>query len=96
MTKLKDLIHRILTRHTDPYIEAPELILLGYCSNEIASEHISRYYLASNFAHGVVLDVASGTCYGSSILRRTSGVKIIVSCGHRLRCPQVWENCLRC
>ena len=79
MTKLTDLIQRILVKHINPYTKTPELILLGYCSNETAGEHISRYYLASKFAHGVVLDVASGTCYGSSILKRASGVKMVIS-----------------
>jgi SAM-dependent methyltransferase len=79
MTKFTDLVHSILIEHTDPLTKFPELILLGYCSNETASEHISRYYLASKFTHGIALDVASGTCYGSSILRRASGVKMVVS-----------------
>jgi len=79
MSKLTNLIQRILIKHTDPRTGAFELILLGYCDNKIASKHISRYYLASKLAHGVVLDVASGTCYGSSILRRVSDVKIVVS-----------------
>jgi SAM-dependent methyltransferase len=79
MTELIDLIHKILTKHTDPLTKSPELILLGYCSNETASEHLSRYLLASKFAHGVVLDVASGTCYGSSILKRADDVNIVVS-----------------
>jgi len=79
MTKLIDLIHKILIKHIDPLTKSPELILLGYCSNETASEHLSRYLLASKFAHGVVLDVASGTCYGSSILRRQANVNMVVS-----------------
>ena len=77
--KLTDLIKRILIKHVNPYTKTPELILLGYCSNETASEHISRYYSASKLAYGVVLDVASGTCYGSSILKRAGGVKMVVS-----------------
>ena len=78
-SELTDLIQRILIKHTDPYTGAPELILLGYCNNETVSDHISRYYLASKLARGVVLDVASGTCYGSSILKRAGGVKMVVS-----------------
>ena len=78
MEKLSNLIHRILIKHIDPLTKSPELILLGYCSNETASEHLSRYLLASKFAHGLVLDVASGTCYGSSILKRTDDVKMVV------------------
>jgi len=74
-----DLINRILIKHTDPLTKSPELILLGHCSNETASEHLSRYLLASKFAHGLVLDVASGTCYGSSILKRADNVKMVVS-----------------
>ena len=79
MTKLTDLIQRILIKHIDPLTKSPELILLGYYSNETASEHLSRYLLASKFVHGVVLDVASGTCYGSSILRRQANVSIVIS-----------------
>jgi hypothetical protein len=79
MTKLTDLIHKILTKHTDPLTKFPELILLGYCSNETASEHLSRYLLTSKFAYGVVLDIASGTSYGSSILKRADDVNIVVS-----------------
>ena len=79
MTKLIDLIHKILIKHIDPLTKSPELILLGYYSNETASEHLSRYLLASKFVHGVVLDVASGTCYGSSILRRQANVSIVIS-----------------
>ena len=79
MEKLTDLINKILIKHTDPLTKSPELILLGYCSNETASEHLSRYLLASKFATGLVLDVASGTCYGSSILKRACDVKMVVS-----------------
>jgi len=79
ITRLTDLIHKILIKHIDPLTKSPELILLGYCSNETASEHLSRYLLASKFARGVVLDVASGACYGSSILKRAGDVKIVVS-----------------
>jgi len=79
MEKLMDLINRILIKHTDPLTKSPELILLGHCSNETASEHLSRYLLASKFAHGLVSDVASGTCYGSSILKRADNVKMVVS-----------------
>jgi SAM-dependent methyltransferase len=79
MTKLTDLIHKVLIKHIDPLTKSPELILLGYCSNQTASEHLSRYLLASKFTHGLVLDVASGTCYGSSILKRAGDVKMVVS-----------------
>jgi ubiquinone/menaquinone biosynthesis C-methylase UbiE len=79
MTKLIDLIHKILIKHIDPLTKIPEFILLGYCSNETASEHLSRYLLASKFAQGIVLDVTSGTCYGSSILRRQASVNMVVS-----------------
>jgi hypothetical protein len=60
MAKLIALIHKILIKHIDPSTKSPELILLGYCSNEAAGEHLSRYLFASKFVHGVVLDVASG------------------------------------
>jgi len=79
MTKLTELIHKILTEHTDPLTKSPELILFGYCSNATASEHLSRYLLASKFAYGVVLDIASGTCYGSSILKRAHDVNVVIS-----------------
>ena len=79
MSEFIDLIHRILIKHVDPLTKSPELILLGYCSNEAASEHLSRYLFASKFVHGVVLDVASGTCYGSNILRRQASVSMVVS-----------------
>jgi len=79
MAELMDLIHRILIKHIDPLTKSPDLILLGYCSNETASEHISQYCLASKFCSGIVLDVASGTCYGSSILRRKANVSVVVS-----------------
>jgi SAM-dependent methyltransferase len=79
MIKLTDLVKKILTKHVDPNTRAPELILLGHCSNEAASEHIIRYIFASKFAHGIVLDIASSTCYGSSILKRNDAVKMVVS-----------------
>jgi len=82
MEKFTDLINKILIKHADPLTISPGLILLGllgYCSNETASEHLSRYLLASKFARGLVLDVASGTCYGFSILKRACDVKMVVS-----------------
>ncbi|OYT55361.1 MAG: hypothetical protein B6U76_06240 [Desulfurococcales archaeon ex4484_217_2] len=53
--------------------------MLGYCDVNTTSEHISRYYLVYKYAHGVVLDVASGTCYGPSMLKRSNGVKFVIS-----------------
>jgi len=79
MAEFMGLIHRILIKHIDPLTKSPELILLGWCSNETASEHLSRCLFASKFVYGVVLDVASGTCYGSSILRRQANVSVVVS-----------------
>lgn len=79
MPGLIDLTRRILLKHRDPRTGVSELTLLGYCSVEMASERISRYILASRFARGVVLDIASGSCYGSSILRRGEGVELVVS-----------------
>jgi len=78
MVKLIDLTQEILKKHTDPKTGISESILLGYCSNETASEHISRYVFASKFAHGIVLDVASGSCYGSSILRRNNATNHVI------------------
>jgi len=77
--KLLPLVRKLILKHTDFSTKAPELIILGWCDNEVASEHISRYIFASKFAHGVVLDVASGTCYGSSILNRNNAVKATIS-----------------
>jgi ubiquinone/menaquinone biosynthesis C-methylase UbiE len=79
MIKLIDLTRRILAKHIDSKTGAVEVILLGYCNNETASEHISRYMLASRFAYGVVLDCAAGSCYGSSTLRRSESVELVVS-----------------
>lgn len=79
MSRLVDLVRKILVRHMDPNTKTPELILLGWCSNETASEHISRYLFASKFAYGAILDVTSGSCYGSSILKRNNAVKAVVS-----------------
>lgn len=45
----------------------------------MASEHLSRYILASKLAHGVTLDCATGSGYGASILRRGDFVKSIIS-----------------
>jgi len=77
--KLKDLIRKILVEHTDPNTGFPEIILLGYCDNKTASEHLSRYIAASRLVHGTVLNCASGSCYGTSILRRKNAVNWVIS-----------------
>jgi len=79
MSQLVDLVRKILVKHTDPNTKTPEVILLGWSNNETISEHLSRYVFASKLIYGVVLDVASGTCYGSSILKRCSASKLVVS-----------------
>jgi len=79
MVKLVDLTQRILMKHIDPDTGFAEVFLLGYCTDDEAGEHISRYILASKLAHGFVLDCAAGSCYGSSILRRSNAVKSIIS-----------------
>lgn len=76
MSQLVDLVRKILVKHTDPNTKIPELILLGWCSNKTISEHISRYLFASKHASGTVLDVASSTCYGSSILKRCGALNL--------------------
>ncbi len=48
MTKLTVLIKQILKKHVDPQTKTPELILLGWCDNYVASEHLSRYMFASS------------------------------------------------
>ena len=79
MVKLVDLTQKILMKHIDSDTGFAEVFLLGYCTDDEAGEHISRYTFASIFVHGLVLDVAAGSCYGSSILRRTDAVKSVVS-----------------
>ncbi|MEM3464922.1 MAG: class I SAM-dependent methyltransferase [Nitrososphaerota archaeon] len=78
-SKVADTTQKILARHTDRSNQCPEVILLGYCDNEVASEHLSRYIFASGLARVVVLDCASGSCYGSSMLRRSKSVEFVVS-----------------
>lgn len=77
--KVTDLVQKILAKHTDQSTRCPEVILLGYCDSEVASEHLSRYTFASGLARGVVLDCASGSCYGSSMLRRSKAVDFVIS-----------------
>lgn len=79
MIKLKNLVQRILKKHIDPNTGVPEAVLLGWCDNKNASEHISRYILASKLACGRVLNVASGSCYGSGILERSSNVERVIN-----------------
>jgi len=52
----------------DPYTGMPENIVLGFSGVSAESEHLSRYLFASENVRGLILDIASGTCYGSSIL----------------------------
>ena len=46
----------------------PENILLGYSDTSSASEHLARYLFCRNYVKGLILDVAAGSCYGSSVL----------------------------
>lgn len=77
--KLSDLARKIITRHIDFSTRFPEATLLGYCSNEIAGESLSRYIFASKLVRGMILNCASGSCYGSSILRRNDAAKLVLS-----------------
>ena len=77
--RLSYLTQKILVKHIDPSTKYPETILLGYYSIEGVGEHISRYTLSSKLAHGVILDCAAGSCYGSSILRRGNSVNWVIS-----------------
>jgi len=52
----------------DPDTGMPKNIVLGYSEVSAQSEHLSRYLFASEKMKGFILDIASGTCYGSSIL----------------------------
>jgi len=70
------LINRIL-KETRKYHHS-ESPLLGWCNNYVASINLSRYLFASKFVKGVVLDCASGACYGSSILGRSETVTLVV------------------
>jgi SAM-dependent methyltransferase len=79
MTELIDLAQKILAKHLDSENRILETVLLGYCDNKLVSEHISRYMFASRNTCGLVLDLASGSCYGSSILRRSDAVDNVVS-----------------
>jgi len=64
------LAKKILEEHTNPSTGSAEIILLGFADNHVQSEHLGRYLFASTHVKGVVLDVASGSCYGASILGR--------------------------
>jgi len=79
MVNLRDLTQRILRRHIASNTGYLEAILLGYCSNETAGEHISRYLFVAKISHGIVLDCGAGSCYGSSILRRINTVEVVIS-----------------
>jgi 2-polyprenyl-3-methyl-5-hydroxy-6-metoxy-1,4-benzoquinol methylase len=79
MVSLSDLTQKILVKHVDPSTKSPEIILLGYHNEAVIGEHISRYILASKYAHGMVLDCAAGSCYGSSILKRSDAVNWVIS-----------------
>ncbi len=79
MVKLSALTRKILVEHTDLNTRFTEIILLGYCNNETASKHLSRYIFTSKLVHGIVLDCASGSCYGSSILKKNNAVNVVIS-----------------
>lgn len=79
MAKLSKLVQKILSECVDLKTGSRETPLLGWCDNEAASRNISRYVFAANFAHGLVLDLAAGSCYGSSILAKNGSVRKVVS-----------------
>ena len=77
MVSLVELTHRILTKHMDERTGFLEVALIGYCANIAAGEHLSRYLHASKHVSGLVLDCASASCYGSSIIRRNGGSMVV-------------------
>lgn len=45
-------------------------------TNELLVEHIARYHFATHFAHGRVLDFASGSGYGTHLLAKKGKEKV--------------------
>jgi len=54
-------------------------VMLGFSSNSSSAVHLARYLFASKMATGLVLDVASASCYGTSILNRQRQVSQAVA-----------------
>jgi len=63
LTKILRQLERI-----DPITGFPQCMLLGFSDTYSQSEHLARYLFARNHEKGFILDVAAGSCYGSSIL----------------------------
>jgi SAM-dependent methyltransferase len=76
---LGELVKRILIKHVNRETGVPEAILIGWTDIEAIEEHLARYLIAQRVARGRVLDVASGSGYGSSILRRGRSTSYVVS-----------------
>lgn len=79
MTSISYLIQKILMQHVDRETNIPEVILIGYVDNNVVEEHLARYLIAQRFSRGIVLDIASGTGYGSSILARAEKSIYVIS-----------------
>lgn len=67
---MKTLLTKILRQleGMDPVTGFPQCMLLGFSDAYSQSEHLARYLFARKHEKGSVLDVAAGSCYGSSIL----------------------------
>lgn len=78
---MKVLISKIVThlRGVDPITGFPEHILLGYSDVFAQSEHLARYLFATSYAKGLILDVAAGSGYGSSILAKSESNYVVSS-----------------
>jgi len=79
MTSISYLIQKILVQHVDRETGIPEVILIGYVNSNVAEEHLARYLIAQIFSRGIILDIASGSGYGSSILARAEKSAYVIS-----------------
>lgn len=72
-------ISSIITRlqRVDPITGFPEHMILGYSSVSSQSEHLARYLFAGKYVKGLILDLAAGSCYGSSILARNESNYVV-------------------
>lgn len=61
----------------DPITGFPKHILLGYSDVSAQSEHLARYLFARSYAKGLILDVAAGSGYGSSILAKSESNYVV-------------------
>lgn len=76
---LTSLIMKIIANHTNRETGIPEVIVIGWTDTHVAEEHLARYLVAQKIAYGRVLDVASGSGYGSHILSRGRLVEYVIS-----------------